>query len=109
MADDLEDTLATLESYLSTQMFKAVATLKANNVTKRSKGMGRSRRHLVFHFMGVPLWCVLQRPVAASRQKGASAYLCRNIQFGIYEPPYLPFVPGKGVELGDTPQSIEDL
>lgn len=40
MADDLDDSLATLESHLSTQMFKAVATLKASNETKRAKGKG---------------------------------------------------------------------
>lgn len=45
MADDLDGPLATLESHLSTQMFKAVATLKASNATKRSgkaKGKGGS-------------------------------------------------------------------
>lgn len=40
MADDLDDVLATLESHLSSQMFKAVATLKASNETKRSNGRG---------------------------------------------------------------------
>ena len=36
MADDLDDPLAKLESHLSSQMFKAVATLKASNATKRA-------------------------------------------------------------------------
>ena len=40
MADDLDDPLATLDSHLSSQMFKAVATLKASNATKRSKEKG---------------------------------------------------------------------
>lgn len=40
MADDLDDPLATLESHLSTQMFKAVSTLKVSNETKRAKGRG---------------------------------------------------------------------
>lgn len=43
MADNLDGPLATLKSHLSTQMFKAVATLKASNATQRSgkaKGKG---------------------------------------------------------------------
>lgn len=40
MADDLDDPLATMESHLSTQIFKAVATLKASNETNRAKGKG---------------------------------------------------------------------
>ena len=40
MADDLNDPLATLDAHLSSQIFKAVATLNARNVTKRSKNKG---------------------------------------------------------------------
>lgn len=36
MADNLDEHLATLESHLSSQMFKAVATLKESNATKRA-------------------------------------------------------------------------
>lgn len=56
-----------------------------------------------------PLWRVLQTHVEAWRRMGASAYLCRNIQFGIYEQPLHPFVTGGGTELGDIPQTTEDL
>ena len=40
MADDLDEVLATMESHLSSQMFKAVATLKASNATKRAGKKG---------------------------------------------------------------------
>lgn len=59
--------------------------------------------------MGRPLWRVVQTHVDAWRRMGASAYLCRQIQFGIYEPPTRPFVTGQGLELGDIPQTFEDL
>ena len=59
--------------------------------------------------MGRPLWRVLQKHTEAWRRMGASAYMCRGIQFGIYEQPCRPFVPGQGVELGDIPQAMEDL
>ena len=59
--------------------------------------------------MGRPLWRVLQTYVGTWRRMGASAFLCRNIQFGIYEQPLRPFVAGQGVELGDIPQTGEDL
>lgn len=59
--------------------------------------------------MGRPLWRVLQRHVEAWRQMGASEYLCRSIQYGIYEQPHQAFRPGLGVELGDIPQTKEDL
>lgn len=41
MADDLDNPLAILESHLSSQMFKAVATLKASNATKRAGHAGK--------------------------------------------------------------------
>ena len=39
---------------------------------------------------------------------GATARMCRSIQFGVYESPVRPFVEGQGVELGDIPQTDED-
>lgn len=59
--------------------------------------------------MGRPLWRVLQRHVEAWRQIGASEYLCRSIEFGIYERPHQAFKQGQGVDLGDIPQTKEDL
>lgn len=59
--------------------------------------------------MGRPLWRVLQTHVDAWRRMGASEFLCRSIQFGIYEQPHRAFKPGNGVELGDIPQTKEDL
>lgn len=42
MADNLDESLATLESHFSSQMFKAVATLKASNAMKHaSKAEGK--------------------------------------------------------------------
>ena len=37
-ADDLQDSMAKLETHMSTQLMKAVATLAASNATKRSGG-----------------------------------------------------------------------
>ncbi len=59
--------------------------------------------------MGRPLWRVLQRHVKAWRRMGASDFLCRSIQYGIYERPDQAFKQGHGVELGDIPQTKEDL
>ena len=41
MAEDLDGPLATMESHLSSQMYKAVATLKASNATKRAGNAGK--------------------------------------------------------------------
>lgn len=43
----------------------------------------------------------------AWRRLGASPYLSRAVQFGIYERPKLPFTPGE--EMGDIPQNPEDM
>lgn len=40
MTDYLDEVLTTMESHLSSQMFKAVATLKASNATKRAGKKG---------------------------------------------------------------------
>lgn len=40
MADDIDEVLEKVESHLSSQMFKAVATLKASNATKRAGKKG---------------------------------------------------------------------
>jgi hypothetical protein len=54
-----------------------------------------------------PLWFSVQERVQERRLLGASPFLCRAIKFGVYEKPSLPFVVGE--ELGDIPQSVEDL
>jgi Reverse transcriptase (RNA-dependent DNA polymerase) len=54
-----------------------------------------------------PLWLSVQERVQEWRLLGASPFLCRAIKFGVYEKPSLPFVVGE--ELGDIPQSVEDL
>lgn len=43
------------------------------------------------------------------RQIGRFEYLCRNIRFGVYDDPVLPFFDGGGRELGDIPQMKEDV
>lgn len=40
MADNLDEALATLDSHMSTQLFKAAATLKASTTMKKAKGKG---------------------------------------------------------------------
>jgi hypothetical protein len=45
---------------------------------------------------------------ASWRELGASEYLLRAIQFGIGEPPSTPFT-GVGAEMGEVPQTDEDL
>lgn len=55
-----------------------------------------------------PLWLGTQKRVEEWRQLGASEYLCRAVQFGIYEAPCSPFVSGEGEELSDIPQSQND-
>lgn len=54
------------------------------------------------------LWQGPRRRVEAWRRLGCSDYICRAIQFGVYELPVRPFVQGEGVELGDIPQGLED-
>ena len=39
-ADDLDGPLGELESHMTTQLMKAVATLSASNPTKRTNGKG---------------------------------------------------------------------
>lgn len=55
-----------------------------------------------------PLWFAMQRQAVEWRRLGASEYLCRAVQFGIYEAPCVPFKAGQGEELSDIPQSPED-
>ena len=56
-----------------------------------------------------PLWPKTQQCVRAWRRFGCSEYLCRAIQFGIFDQPTTPFRQGEGVELPQIPQSPEDL
>lgn len=55
------------------------------------------------------LWLGPQERTATWRRLGASPYLCRAIQFGVYETPSTPFKEGGGKELGDVPQSPQDV
>ena len=58
--------------------------------------------------MGLPLWHATQLCAEAWRRMGATARMCRSIQFGIYESHIRPFVEDQGVELGDIPQTVVD-
>lgn len=58
---------------------------------------------------GRPLWRGTQVSVEAWRQLGSSEFLCRAVQFGIFDPPQVQFIPGEGEVMGDIPQSKEDL
>lgn len=55
-----------------------------------------------------PIWLNTQQRVEAWRNLGGSAYLCRAVQYGIYEAPQYPFVPGTGEEEPQIPQNEED-
>lgn len=59
--------------------------------------------------IGRPLWRETQCCVERWRQLGCSEYLARAIKYGILDHPTVPFVPGEGLELGDIPQSEEDV
>ena len=57
--------------------------------------------------MPQPLWRRTQQRAASWRSLGASAYLARQIAFGIKDPPVIPFTSGE--VLGELPQAAEDL
>lgn len=56
-----------------------------------------------------PLWRAPQQRVEAWRRHGASEYVCRALQFGVYDPPIKPFKPGNGGWLGEIPLTPEEL
>lgn len=58
--------------------------------------------------MGRRLWREVQTRVDGWRRLGCSEFLCRAIQFGIFEQPNTPFRKGEGIELSDIPQTEED-
>ena len=57
--------------------------------------------------MPQPLWRRTQQRAASRRSLGASAYLARQIAFGINDPPVILFKSGEG--LGELPQAAGDL
>ena len=54
-----------------------------------------------------PRWLAPQQRVEAWRALGASEYVCRNIRFGIFDPPTVPFT--EGTVAPEIPQTQEDL
>lgn len=87
---------------------KAAATLSASNATKRAgKGGSGSRGPVVDKGKGRPLWRGTQVRVEEWRRLGCSEFLCRAVQFGISDPPSVPFR-CQGEVLGVIPQSVED-
>lgn len=56
-----------------------------------------------------PPWIAVQQRVDEWVKIGASAHTVRAIRFGVMEVPSIPFTAEEGKELGDVPQTREDL
>lgn len=61
----------------------------------------------MIHARDRPRWLGPQQRVEAWRALGASEYVCRNIKFGISDPPTVPFT--EGTLAPEIPQTPEDL
>lgn len=74
----------------------------------RELGKGAPRATISYHRKPAPTlaWTASSRRGLASI--GCTEYLCRAIQFGIYEQPSVPFTAGNGTELTEIPQTAED-
>ena len=80
--DDLTEAMDKLDSHMTTQLIKAVATLSAINATKRTGKGGPAGAISRNTFISFPL-ARHTMSFQGWRQLGFSEYLCRAIQFGI--------------------------
>ena len=93
-ANDLDEAVSKLETHITTQLMKAVASLSATNTVWRTGKDCAAKEQ----YLRIVTAAAQARDAAASRcvaPLGCSRYLQRAIKFGIYEKPTVPFLEGE--------------